>query len=86
MSSKPTITVFTTKYAMTTGQVFETKVTDQGNGTCVRRGGAGWDFFKFDIDAFHTREAAVADAEKRRRQRIEDLQRQIDKLEGFDFA
>lgn len=48
------------------------------------RGNTSWGHFR-KSEAFDTREAAVADAEARRRKKIDSLKKQIAKLEKLTF-
>lgn len=79
-----TVTAYVSKYALSVG-VIEAQVADQGNGHCVRRGKA-WDIYRWGQDAFHTREEAVTDANKRRDDRLANLRKQISMIEGKVFS
>lgn len=78
--------VFITKYALTKGieeievshsERYPHMVTDEAPGLFRS-------FFKGEW--FHTREEAVADAEKRRLRKIESLKKQISNLESIKFS
>jgi len=77
--------VWVSKYALTDG-IEEADAKPYTNAGYVNAGAAGRHYaLKLGEDAHETREAAVADAEKRRTARIASLRRQIARLEKLSF-
>jgi hypothetical protein len=81
--------VYITKYALTRGILEREGVIDEEDGY-VRVENGGWggssDLFYLDKNAFTSKEEAIAKAEELRLKKIENLKKQIKKLEQFRFC
>ncbi len=77
--------VWITKYALSQG-IFKSDVEDEGKGTVKEVACPFSLYYHGEGKEWHrTKESAIAKAEEMRREKIADLKKQIEKLEGMEF-